>query len=166
VLRQTMTQQPPHSRSLRVLCLHGYRQNREILHNKTFKNFRERCLNKLGIEYVYPPSVHKMEEASKEEGADVFKWWDTDPPKDFLTGGNATIGIAETLQMLAAWIVQEEAKNGRLDGVFGYSQGGLLASLLCAAASTVNPSEEPFAKFPNGLGFGFKFGIFFCVLCY
>ena len=86
------------------------------------------------------------------------------------------------LQFIAKFIADEEAKNGAFDGVLGYSQGGMhlwrqddpcacahdrqwcagvLASLLCALASTRSAAGEHDEL--RHLRFDFKFGIFFCV---
>jgi len=89
-------------------------------------------------------------------GVTLNKWWDTKPSSEYLTGGTETIGIADTLEFLFKWIAEEESKNGPFDGVLGYSQGGVLASYLCALASA------PDADGNHDLKFGFKFGIFFC----
>lgn len=155
-----MEAQGPTKKKLRVLCFHGYRQNVDVFRDKTLKNFRQRCLNRLDIEYVYALSPHRMEEASQEEGMDIYKWWDTVPQSAYLTGGTATVGIDETLEFIAKFIADEEAKNGAFDGVLGYSQGGVLASLLCALASTRSAAGEHDEL--RHLRFDFKFGIFFC----
>jgi hypothetical protein len=35
------------------------------------------------------------------EGMDIYKWWDTVPQSAYLTGGTATVGIDETLEVPA-----------------------------------------------------------------
>jgi len=152
---------------LKVLCLHGYRQNGETFRKKTgsFRKILRKtmefyflsapfevdaitstdCLqhqafeNKIGTE----DSVAKMQ--NSEEGQ--RGWWFSGEGRYFKATheSNLCIGFDESVERCKRFVEE----NGPFDGVIGFSQGAALAILLCSIQEL------------NEWNFGFNFVVLF-----
>ncbi|GLE05877.1 hypothetical protein PINS_up015058 [Pythium insidiosum] len=138
---------------LRVLCLHGYRQNGEKLRGRisafrrTFKSYVEFVCVDAPIEVPYEPTSDRTEQTEAGESQEdprQFSWWDYHI--DDTTGAHTYSKVNESI----AYLERICKEQGPFDGVFGFSQGGMMASLLFQLQQT-KPNEVPF---------GFRFGIF------
>ncbi|KAL6078369.1 Ovarian cancer-associated protein 2, variant 2 [Balamuthia mandrillaris] len=156
---------------LRILCLHGYMQSGPIFQRSSMKHLkfvtnllsscfilshsfsRERVLD-LKAKNFFPELVcptAPLRLGANEEGEEVFGWWQTEPKEQFLTASKQR-GFEESFAYLTAFIQEEEAANGPFDGVIGFSQGGIMASLLCmlsgpcASNNKDNNKSSPYAS--------------------
>ncbi|KAI8062185.1 serine hydrolase FSH [Gongronella butleri] len=119
-------------RKLRILCLHGMSQNATIFRKKTAV-IRKKLDKIADLVYVTAPhlSLHPdhTSEILREAAADPtapedlkpFGWW---LPSD----GDEFDGLKESMAMLKKVMIEQ----GPFDGVFGFSQGAALASMLTA----------------------------------
>eukprot|EP01121_Diplochlamys_sp_Union-15-3_P001513 TRINITY_DN11303_c0_g1_i1.p1 TRINITY_DN11303_c0_g1~~TRINITY_DN11303_c0_g1_i1.p1 ORF type:complete len:223 (-),score=34.02 TRINITY_DN11303_c0_g1_i1:96-764(-) len=106
----------------RILCLHGYCQSGEILQKKTgaFRKILRDC------EFIYITAPNKNESISSITGEDVYMWWET-PENEYFTTCSHYVGIDNSLE----FIKQVFKTQGPFDGILGFSQGGVFASILC-----------------------------------
>ena len=109
---------------LKVLCLHGYAQNAEILRDRS-GGFRK-PLKKSRFECVYvdgPFGCTKDGEGIENADADPFRraWW---------RGSSAEttyVGWTESrVRLVEMW------ESQKFDGILGFSQGAGAAAMLCA----------------------------------
>ena len=108
---------------LRILCLHGYHGNAQVLRGQLAP--LANGLDDL-VEFVYvdAPSL----------AAGDFGWWHAEAAE--MTAIKSGAGVDRSLKRYKGWqktreaIVSAFARQGPFDGVFGFSQGAALASLL------------------------------------
>ncbi|XP_060942170.1 esterase OVCA2 [Limanda limanda] len=139
---------------LRVLCVHGYRQNGGSFREKTGAL---RKLLKKHVELVYvsaPHSVHQVrsEEAPEKENAsgpvpggdeDPRGWWFSDVQARSFSAQQQceeSLGLDESVT-----VVREAVRvQGPFDGILGFSQGAAFVAMLC---SLQEQKLEPDFKF-------------------
>ncbi|XP_065339437.1 esterase CG5412 [Cloeon dipterum] len=130
-------------KTLRVLCIHGYRQNAEAFKGK-IGSFRKIFKNK-NVEFVFLNAPHEVPPIDTdgqnvtEEIPDQRGWWFCSEDKKFSgkTFCEKGFGFEESLNL-----VEETFKTqGPFDGVLGFSQGATLTALL-AAHSQSNPNSS------------------------
>uniref|UniRef100_A0A8C3EXQ8 Esterase OVCA2 n=1 Tax=Chrysemys picta bellii TaxID=8478 RepID=A0A8C3EXQ8_CHRPI len=126
-------------RPLRLLGLHGYRQNQRSFHERTGalrKALRGRA------ELVSVSAPHPVPGPAAEHGngagrspepqdAEPRGWWFSRPREetfDALEEAAACKGLDESLDTVARAL----AEHGPFDGLLGFSQGAALAALVCA----------------------------------
>ncbi|XP_061558295.1 LOW QUALITY PROTEIN: esterase OVCA2 [Phycodurus eques] len=136
---------------LRVLCLHGYRQNGASFREKTGAL---RKLLKKNVDFVYVDAPHLLEQAQESAGAreggedpDRRGWWFSDPGARTFSAHlrcDESSGLDESV----AAVRQAVRRHGPFDGVLGFSQGAALAAVLCALQES---QREP--------DFAFRFAI-------
>ncbi|RLN10771.1 hypothetical protein BBJ28_00010995 [Nothophytophthora sp. Chile5] len=129
----------------RVLCLHGYRQDGAKLRGR-IAAFRR----------VFKSSINFGKAGETGETVKQLKWWDFERDEDT---GEYTLGrVDESLGYVADFVKNE----GPFDGIFGFSQGGTMASMILQRQSirtllvVLDPSLVSSPKSP----FAFRFGIF------
>ena len=115
---------------LKVLCLHGYRQNETIFRERTGAL---RKLLKREIEFIFVSAPHIIPEPDnlvyppdlQERG-----WFFSRPERAYkgIDQTDICIGLEESLHFLE----QVFKENGPFDGILGFSQGACLIGLLCA----------------------------------
>jgi len=114
--------------TLKILCLHGYGQtSAKFMHS--FQGFWNR-LRDLGCHLYFPEAIHSVSPFSGGEG----KGWFTVSPNDKILGLQANdffeskcyLGVDESVSNLEEFI----ENNGSFDGIIGYSQGGVMATIL------------------------------------
>ncbi|KAG7470676.1 hypothetical protein MATL_G00116410 [Megalops atlanticus] len=127
------------SAPLRILCIHGYRQNSGTFRDKTGAL---RKLLKKQAELVYISAPHrvtlsaeieqdqeKKNEAKDEE--DPRGWWFSDIQARTFHAGQvceASLGLEESFETVKTAIREQ----GPFDGILGFSQGAALVAMLCA----------------------------------
>ncbi|GAB9464687.1 hypothetical protein Gpo141_00002115 [Globisporangium polare] len=141
----------------RVLCLHGYRQTGAKLHvrisgfRRAFKSSVEFVCVDAPLVVPYEPtseehikSMQESESTDDDHEKKQFSWWNYHVDKD--TGAQTYSEVEEAIDYVAS-ICKEQ---GPFDGVFGFSQGGMLAAFVLQRQFE-SPENSPFA---------FSFGIF------
>ncbi|XP_056267692.1 esterase OVCA2 [Pseudoliparis swirei] len=123
---------------LRVLCIHGYRQNRTSFREKTGAL---RKLLKKQVELVYLSAPHCVRqagggEAPEEENTgpggdeDSRGWWFSDVQALSFSAQQQceeSLGLGDSVTA-----VREAVKNeGPFDGILGFSQGAAFVAMLC-----------------------------------
>ncbi|XP_073816302.1 esterase GA18864 [Musca autumnalis] len=133
---------------VRVLCLHGYRQNGESFKSK-LGSFRKH-VNKYA-EFVFIDAPHKakpMEEGGEPQ-ADQLSWWFNKDDGSFKgTNKNGpAFGFQESLKLVEeTWKTQ-----GPFQGLLGFSQGACFVGLICGLAKKKLTSIKPeFAIMSSG----------------
>ncbi|XP_068238056.1 esterase OVCA2 [Palaemon carinicauda] len=131
-------------KTLRVLCLHGYRQTGDSFREKTGA-FRK--LLKKSVEFVFmtsPLVVPPFEENEKEDGGSG--WWFSQP-NDYFRAQDESDCIKGFEESLAA-VDKQFQENGPFDGILGFSQGAAMLGLICGLQQQ------------GKLSYSFKFAIF------
>jgi pimeloyl-ACP methyl ester carboxylesterase len=112
------------TQKLKVLCLHGYGQNGDILRDRS-GGFR-RALKKSQYELFYPSgpfgcTANGEDEATADEDVSRRAWWRGPSTEDSYMGWHQSRS-----ELLALW------ERECFDAVFGFSQGSAAAAILCA----------------------------------
>uniref|UniRef100_A0A0G4G556 Serine hydrolase domain-containing protein n=1 Tax=Chromera velia CCMP2878 TaxID=1169474 RepID=A0A0G4G556_9ALVE len=128
---------PGASDKLRVVCLHGKWQNAESFRKK-LGSFRKNLKSLVDFEFVNAPFLIREETAGDktaadgEEGEDGYEWFQK--KKDPESAGVVHYeGATEAVKAVRDFI----ADKGPFDGILGFSQGGLVASLLAHLSESV-----------------------------
>ncbi|XP_065371801.1 esterase CG5412 [Calliphora vicina] len=133
---------------VRVLCLHGYRQNADSFKSK-LGSFRKH-VNKYA-EFVFIDAPHKAKpmEEGVEPQPDQLSWWFNKDDGSFKgTNRNGpAFGFQESLKLVEdTWKTQ-----GPFQGLLGFSQGACFVGLLCGLARKKLTSIRPeFAILSSG----------------
>ena len=114
---------------LKVLCIHGYRQNEKLFREKSGGL---RKLLKKQVDFVFLSAPHEIPDhinLARAEDDRVRGWWFSRPEKSYNAMDRTDIitGYQESLDM----ITDKFCKDGPFDGILGFSQGASFASLLC-----------------------------------
>ena len=131
---------------LKVLCIHGYRQNDKIFRERS-GGFRKLFKRYIDFTFVSAPhSIPEPENLARAEGEQERGWWFSRPGDSYNALDNTDIctGYRDSLKVIREKIASE----GPFDGVLGFSQGASFLSLLCPLRN------DP----PSGVSF--KFAIF------
>lgn len=136
-------------KKLRVLCLHGYRQNKDVFREKSGA-FRKLVKNSADFHFISAPHVvPEAENLCKSEHLQGRGWWFSTPERTYkaLDLTDTCVGFEESLEL-----VSETFKTaGPFDGILGFSQGAAFASILCALQRTPDsPFRFSFAVFIAG----------------
>lgn len=119
---------------LRILCIHGYRQNGSSFREKTGAL---RKLLKKQVELVYMNAPHCVPQLSdaNENGAggeeDQRGWWFSDTQARSFNAGQqcqSSLGLEESVEAVKAAVKD----LGPFDGILGFSQGAALVAMLCS----------------------------------
>lgn len=121
---------------LRVLCVHGYRQNSSSFREKTGA-LRKLLKKHLELIYINAPhpvitdNISQDQENSSSAGDDQRGWWFSDVQArsfDARQECESSLGLDESLKA-----VREAVKDlGPFDGILGFSQGAALVAMVCA----------------------------------
>ena len=113
---------------LKILCLHGYRQNEQMFREKTGAM---RKLLKSKADFIFVSAPHVIPEAENlarspeqcERG-----WWFSRPDQSYnaLDETDISSGYDESI----SYTLQVLEQHGPFDGILGFSQGASLLSLL------------------------------------
>jgi len=102
---------------LKVLLLHGYRQNAQTFREKT-GGFRRRLKSICTFEYLEAPNSVPPEAAESE---DEKMWFKFDASKETISEQ-----VTKSKNHIAQWL----EVNGPIDGIIGFSQGGCMLGAL------------------------------------
>lgn len=117
---------------MRILCLHGHRTSGVILREQMTE-----VISQLeagfgpSLDLRFPDAPHAATGPAQDAvqstwpGMPYYEWWDK-------VADGKYAGAEKTLDYLRDY----EQMHGPFEGVVGFSQGGALASLLCAQASS------------------------------
>ncbi|EDO38112.1 predicted protein [Nematostella vectensis] len=117
---------------LKILCIHGYRQSASSCKDK-LGAFRK-SLKKLPLEFVYITAPNKIPKTITGEEAgpdnDEYGWWFSKPDDSYdpLSPTELCKGFDSSIDLIHKTFKEQ----GPFDGVFAFSQGACLASILCA----------------------------------
>ncbi|XP_074659693.1 esterase OVCA2-like isoform X2 [Tubulanus polymorphus] len=122
------------SEKLKILCLHGYRQNEQTFREKTGA-FRKIIKSHAELVYITAPNVVPSvtsNEQNHEDSATVNDqrgWWFSTPDDYYRPQDDTDCckGFDDSLKLIEQTIVE----HGPFDGVLGFSQGATMASLVC-----------------------------------
>ncbi|CAJ0586849.1 unnamed protein product, partial [Mesorhabditis spiculigera] len=111
---------------LRILCLHGYRQNDVFFREKTGGM---RKLFKKYADFTFINAPHVPSVLSEDRG-EVRGWWFSKPDANFSSRDVTDLdtGFEESVRAVLDFIKE----NGPFDGLFGFSQGAAMVHLLLA----------------------------------
>ncbi|XP_077360946.1 esterase OVCA2 [Festucalex cinctus] len=137
---------------VRVLCVHGYRQNGASFREKT-GDLRKLLKNK--VHFVYVDAPHLLVQGEGQEGVgsaaggdrDARGWWFSDPGARTFSAQQQCVESAGLDESVAA-VREAVRRDGPFDGVLGFSQGAALVAMLCALQES---NAEP--------DFAFRFAI-------
>jgi pimeloyl-ACP methyl ester carboxylesterase len=123
---------------LRVLCLHGYRGSAAILREQL------RALTR-GL----PSSVELVCVDAPSLAVGDFGWWHARENSRSPARGDPGVSESSTRyvgwERTRDWLLELFAQQGPFDGVFGFSQGATLTSLLAGMRA---PGGQPTAELP------------------
>lgn len=151
---------------IRILCLHGYKQYDVQFKNRT--NALRKCLKNMSIEFHYVTAIHKIpfdvhlkqqkelenksnniETKNNDDIDDKIKnldylpraraWWRSND------NGTKYDGIEDTLK----YISDIFKNDGPFDGILGFSQGGVLCTILCLMRKYPKYFEKTFNLSPE-----------------
>uniref|UniRef100_A0A0K0DHA0 FSH1 domain-containing protein n=1 Tax=Angiostrongylus cantonensis TaxID=6313 RepID=A0A0K0DHA0_ANGCA len=112
---------------LRILCLHGYRQN-DMLFREKSGSLRKQLKKYADFEFVSAPLSPNV---VSEEREDVRSWWFSREDDQF--SSRDVCNIAKGFEKSVSMAVVEYfylRLNGPFDGILGFSQGASMAHLL------------------------------------
>lgn len=114
---------------LKVLCIHGYRQNEKIFRERS-GGFRK--LFKRHMDFVFVAAPHEVPEEINLARAEEDRergWWFSRPERSYnaMDKTDASTGYQESLQLIKDKFISD----GPFDGILGFSQGAAFVSLLC-----------------------------------
>ncbi|XP_075215391.1 esterase OVCA2 isoform X2 [Lycorma delicatula] len=117
--------------AIKILCLHGYRQNKDVFREK-LGQFRKNLKQHAEFYFTDAPHVVSIQNAPTAVtgvNADERSWWFTSEDNTYQSKlkTNFCIGLEDSLIALKK-IVSEE---GPFDGILGFSQGAALTAIIC-----------------------------------
>lgn len=108
---------------LKLLCLHGYRQNGELL-AKSAETLQKKFNKKIILVYLDSPFLIEKEEIGYEAEVKRRKWWSLKEKEDLFRPINYDYA-AEAMAYVAS-----KYNNQNFDGILGFSQGSVMVQLL------------------------------------
>ena len=133
---------------LRVLCLHGYRQNGTVFRERTGAM---RKLLKRYVDFVFisaPHIIPNEENRHRPPEQQERGWWFSKSEKTYnaLDKTDVCLGFEESVQAVKEAFDAE----GPFDGLLGFSQGACLAALLCIMQQTTSFPKFKFVILVSG----------------
>ncbi|XP_069767900.1 esterase OVCA2 [Narcine bancroftii] len=130
---------------LRIVCVHGYRQNERSFRERT-GSLRKLLRKRAELFYVSAPlRVPPQPLAAAGDGAqavdsegDSRGWWFSNPEEESfnaLDHVESCRGLEESLETIAKAMIE----LGPFDGIMGFSQGAALVSMICALRQQGDP---------------------------
>lgn len=117
---------------VRVLCLHGYRQNADVFKNK-LGSLRKYVNRYVEFVFINAPHPAKSLVEGEEPKANQLSWWFNKDDGSFKgTNKNGpAFGFHESLKLVeTAWRTQ-----GPFQGLLGFSQGACFVGLICGLSN-------------------------------
>ncbi|EGG25155.1 DUF341 family protein [Cavenderia fasciculata] len=125
---------------LRILCLHGYKQNANLFKSKTA--VLRKSLDDIA-EFVYVDAPHTIDEAKG-----TASWWRASGDGKEYRGWETTLDYLKNIFI----------KKGPFDGIIGFSQGAILSSLISSISSLNQESDNYFTGYKE---ISIKFSLLF-----
>ncbi|XP_066507353.1 esterase OVCA2 [Hoplias malabaricus] len=123
---------------LRVLCVHGYRQNSNAFRDKTgaLRKLLKKHVELVFINaphYILPRQSNSQEKDNPSIASDEEQrgWWFSNIQErsfDARQECESSLGLAESLDTLRLAVKE----LGPFDGILGFSQGAALVAMICA----------------------------------
>ncbi|XP_034130656.1 esterase GA18864 [Drosophila guanche] len=133
---------------VRVLCLHGYRQDGDAFKNK-LGSFRKFTSKYAEFVFISAPHIAAPLESAAEPVPQQRSWWANKDDGTFkgTNKGGPAFGFQESLRLVEeAWKTQ-----GPFQGLLGFSQGACFVGLICGLAKKKLTSIRPeFAVLSSG----------------
>lgn len=101
---------------IRILCLHGYRHNKDLLMKSMRTMIKKGENNNIQFDFINSPNKHE------EDG--LYQWWNADK-ETILTLENYDTAENSVDHIKNLW------NDNNYDGILGFSQGSLLTQLFC-----------------------------------
>ncbi|XP_077863662.1 esterase OVCA2-like [Saccoglossus kowalevskii] len=121
---------------LRILCIHGYRQNGQIFHERT-GSFRKILKKHAELIYITAPNIVPSIRVEGEDdpsdatnSQDQRGWWFS-RKSNYYDAADKT-SVSDGFQESLAFLEMIFKEQGPFDGVVGFSQGASFVSLLCS----------------------------------
>jgi predicted esterase len=138
---------------LKLLMLHGYKQNEKAFRERTGSL---RKILKNHVEFIFCEAPHQVPmspEENQDDNQDLRGWWFSSEKKtyDALDSTDCELGFDQTLEYVNTIFKTQ----GPFDGIFAFSQGACLGSILCRI-STNNFDSGTKSKYEH---IKFKFAI-------
>ncbi len=126
------------SEKLKILCIHGYRQNAQIFRERTGA-LRKIIKKYTELEFISAPN--KVQPGEGEEDLDQRGWWFSTKDSTFKASQTCDVnpGLEESLTVVA----KAFKELGPFDGILAFSQGAAFAAMLCAL-QTQEDTRFPF----------------------
>eukprot|EP01114_Cavostelium_apophysatum_P014423 TRINITY_DN3742_c0_g2_i1.p1 TRINITY_DN3742_c0_g2~~TRINITY_DN3742_c0_g2_i1.p1 ORF type:complete len:255 (+),score=40.80 TRINITY_DN3742_c0_g2_i1:150-914(+) len=148
----------PAKKKLRILMIHGYCQNSNIFEKKS-GGFRKLLKSEVDFDFISAPhpvdffnETEAKKEADPDSSEEVYAWWTTD--ETWLTT-KKYIGVEESIDKVA----QHFEEKGPFDGIIGFSQGAVFASILCAVQAAIQSSDPNVVLKEEWKNIQFRFAI-------
>ncbi|XP_048756066.2 esterase OVCA2-like [Ostrea edulis] len=128
---------------LKILCIHGYRQNNQSFRERTGA-FRKVVKKIADLVFISAPNLVPPLESSEEEGAtnnaDQRGWWFSSSDDKYVAQDftDCCKGYHESVQVIKQALVEQ----GPFDGILAFSQGAAMMSLICGLKE--QDPESPF----------------------
>lgn len=126
-----MSNPPAITEKIKVLCLHGYRQNADAFKSK-IGSFRKYVNKYAEFVFVDAPHVAPPLQADGEPDPLQKSWWFNKDDGTF-KGTNKSgpaVGFDESLKRVEeVWV-----NDGPFQGILGFSQGACFAGIICGLA--------------------------------
>ncbi|EDW39145.1 GL13564 [Drosophila persimilis] len=133
---------------VRVLCLHGYRQDGDAFKNK-LGSFRKFTSKYAEFVFISAPHIAAPLESAAEPVPEQRSWWANKDDGTFkgTNKGGPAFGFQDSLRLVEeAWKTQ-----GPFQGLLGFSQGACFVGLICGLAKKKLTSIRPeFAVLSSG----------------
>lgn len=121
-------------KKLKILCIHGYRQNSQSFRERTGA-FRKIPIIKKHTELVFITAPNRVPSLPTEDGEepavdqDDRGWWFSSQDNTYMAQDytDCCKGYEESLELIKKTFEEQ----GPFDGILGFSQGASLVSLLC-----------------------------------
>jgi len=138
-----MSSTPVKPRPLKVLCIHGYRQNAQSFREKT-GSFRKMLKKYIECDFITAPHLvppnnegsaawanvetQKVEHSEGSENPGERGWWFSSEDDYFKSThvSDVSKGFEEAIDMIISKLESE-----KYDGILGFSQGACLLPMLC-----------------------------------
>ncbi|XP_071111444.1 esterase OVCA2-like [Haliotis cracherodii] len=116
---------------LRILCLHGYRQNGQTFRERTGA-FRKITKKHAELVFITAPNIVPSGKGSEDEESshsDERGWWFSHEDDSYSAQdvSECCKGCDESVEMVKRSILEQ----GPFDGILGFSQGACMLSLIC-----------------------------------
>ncbi|XP_063812192.1 esterase OVCA2 [Pseudophryne corroboree] len=124
---------------LRILALHGYRQNEQSFWERT-GSLRKNLKNRAEIVMISAPLVIPCSDSDGENDPreDPRGWWFSDPEKAHFNATDETKSCSGLEQSMNA-LAKAFSELGPFNGVLGFSQGAALLAMLCSLKQRGDP---------------------------